>query len=90
MVEALGLITLLLGLARQLIGAQRSSVADEVLRTAQAALGGADVALDDLRSLTSAVQAMVKEGREPTETEWAMLRAKSGHLHEQIQAVKIE
>lgn len=89
MAEIVTLIALLIDFARSLVSKDRGDVADQVLSTVHAALTGTVVSLEALREVTDAVRVMVEEDRPPTETEWALLRARSDDLHDAIQGVDL-
>ena len=87
--EIVALVAFLLEAARSLLAKDRNEVADDVLATVHAVLTGGAVSLETLREVTDAVRTMVEEDREPTEAEWALLRARSDDLHDAIQDVDL-
>ena len=68
----------------------RLDQASELLGILGTLLLQGDSAREDLKEFTGVIEAMVKDGREPTSTEWAFLRARSDDAHNRLQDVKKE
>lgn len=68
----------------------RLDQASELLGILGTLLQQGDESLDDLREFTKIIEAMAAQGREPTPTEWGILRQRSDAAHARLQAVKEE
>jgi len=68
----------------------RMNQASELLGILGTLLAQGDDALDDLKEFTKTIEAMAKEGRAPTRTEWDILRRRSDDAHERLQRAKEE
>ena len=68
----------------------RLDEASELLGILAMIIEQGDDGLDDLREFTALIQAMVKEGRAPTQVEWDTWRSRSDAAHDRLQRVKAE
>ena len=68
----------------------RTDQASELLGVLGVLLEEGDDAIEKLEAFAKVVEAMAKEGRSPTKTEWDILRRRSDDAHQRLQDVKEE
>lgn len=91
MIRWLEIVGSILGLVIQLLPRLKggdSGLLERVLATVQAATMTTASSAADLEALEAQLEAMVAEGRDPTEEEWEILSAKAESLHRAIQEIE--
>lgn len=80
------LLSLLSGAALNPIFSGSGAAISSILKLASTLVAAGDAGAKELEKLTADVEAMVKDGRQPTSAEWRTLRQRSDAAHAALQA----
>lgn len=86
MISAIASFMGTLGMVAQLFGPAKYARVGELLGLGGQLISQGEAGADALHDLTDDIQAMVAEGRDPTDDEWSALKARSDAAHAAIQA----